>query len=70
MYLKIFPCVSGDISNLANRNSTKVSEIFSLGTILTSGTFEENRIVGSYDNRLSSNFAPWNKWNEKTNTTC
>ena len=44
---KNIPCVSGDISNLANRNSTKVSEIFSLGTILTSGTFEENCIVGS-----------------------
>ena len=44
----IFLCFS-DISNLAHRNSPKLTQIIRLIYILLSGEFQENRILGSTD---------------------
>ena len=46
---KIYSCVLSDISNLAHRNSPKLTQIIRLKAILLSGEFQENRILGSTD---------------------
>ena len=48
-YLEIFSCVFSDISNLAHRNSPKLTQIIRFIAILLSGEFQENRILGSTD---------------------
>ena len=48
-YLEIFSCVCSDISNLAHRNSPKLTQVIRIIDILLSGEFQENRISGSTD---------------------
>ena len=47
--LEIFSCVFSDISNLAHRNSPKLTQIIRLEAILVAEKFQENRILGSTD---------------------